>query len=180
MGRAAARPAGPGLGRDDDGPAFAVRVGDRGGGAGCDADYAAGQGQKDGLGQELGADLASGGAERAAQPDLGAALEDGNDHDIGHHDGADDQRDSAEAEEQGVEGAVGVGLLMSPRYKRSEPGWFLKHHASCLGGVAAPTRAPEQLVCAVRLLERSCDRRSTTGPPRAGFWTLVLCYTRRG
>ena len=75
-----------------------------------DARGAAGQGQQDRLGQELGADLAPGGAQRPAQPDLGAALEHGDDHDVGHPDRADQQRDRAEAEEQGVERAAGVGL----------------------------------------------------------------------
>ena len=51
-----------------------------------------------------------GGAERAAQPDLGAAFEDGDDHDVGDADGSDEEGDGAEAEEQAVEGAVGVGL----------------------------------------------------------------------
>jgi hypothetical protein len=49
-------------------------------------------------------------APSAAQPDLGAAVEDGDDHDVGHPDGPDQQRDRAEAKEQGVERAVGVGL----------------------------------------------------------------------
>ena len=35
-------------------------------------------------------DVALRGAERAAQPDLGASFEDGDDHDVGHPDGADD------------------------------------------------------------------------------------------
>jgi len=59
-----------------------------GGGAEDDSGGAAGQGQQDGLGQELGADLAAGGAEGAAQPDLGAAFEHGDDHDVGHPDRA--------------------------------------------------------------------------------------------
>ena len=48
--------------------------------------------------------------EGAAQPDLGAPFEDGDDHDVGHADGADQQRDRAQAEEQAVERAGGVGL----------------------------------------------------------------------
>jgi hypothetical protein len=65
-----------------------------GGGRGADgdADRAAGQGQHDGLGQELDADVAFGGAEGAAQPDLGAAFEDGDDHDVGHADRAGQAR----------------------------------------------------------------------------------------
>jgi len=102
--------AGPGLGRDDGGLVVAAGVGGDSGGAGDDAGGAPGQGQQDGLGEELGADLAAGGAERPAQPDLGATLEDGDDHDVGDPDRADQQRDRAEAEEQGVEGALGVGL----------------------------------------------------------------------
>ena len=46
----------------------------------------------------------------AAEPDLGAAFEHGDDHDVGDADGADEQGDRAEAEEQAVEGAFGVGL----------------------------------------------------------------------
>ena len=102
--------AGPGFGRDDDGLAVAAGVDGGGGGADDDADGAAGQGQQDRLGQELGADLAAGGAQGAAQPDLGAAFQDGDDHDVGDPDRADQQRDRAQAEEQGVEGALGVGL----------------------------------------------------------------------
>ena len=102
--------AGPGLGRDDDGLAVAVGVGGGGGRAGDDPGGAAGQGQQDGLGQELGADLAAGGAQRAAQPDLGAAFQHRDDHDVGHPDRANQQRDRAQAEEQGVERALGVGL----------------------------------------------------------------------
>ena len=81
-----------------------------GGGAGDDPGHAAGQGQQDGLGQELGPDLAPGGAQGAAQPDLLAAFQHGDDHDVGHADRADQQRDRAQAEEQGVERALGVGL----------------------------------------------------------------------
>ena len=50
-----------------------------------------------------------GGAERAAQSDLGAALEDADEHDVGDADGADEQRDGAEAEEETVERALRVG-----------------------------------------------------------------------
>ena len=56
------------------------------------------------------ADLRSGGAERAAQADLRAAFEHADDHDVGDADRADEQRDGAEAEEQAVEGALGVGF----------------------------------------------------------------------
>ena len=109
MMTAAARPPAQACGRDDDGLAVAAGVGGGGGRAGDDSGGAAGQGQQDGLGQELGADLAAGGAQRAAQPDLGAALQHGDDHDVGHPDRADQQRDRAQAEEQGVERALGVG-----------------------------------------------------------------------
>ena len=54
--------------------------------------------------------MAFGGAEGAAQADLGAAFEDGDDHDVGDADRADEQGDGAEAEEQAVERALGVGL----------------------------------------------------------------------
>ena len=78
--------------------------------AGANADGPAEEGEQDGLGEELDADVAFGGAEGAAQPDLAAAFEDGDDHDVGDADGADEQGDGAEAEEQAVEGALGVGL----------------------------------------------------------------------
>ena len=74
-----------------------------------DAGGAAEQGEQDRLGEELGADVALGGAERAAQADLGAAFEHGDDHDVGDADGADEQRDGAEPEEEAVERALGVG-----------------------------------------------------------------------
>jgi hypothetical protein len=51
-----------------------------------------------------------GGAQSTAQADLGAAFEDGDDHDVGDADRADQQGDRAEAEEQGVERALGVGF----------------------------------------------------------------------
>jgi hypothetical protein len=56
-------------------------------------------------------DLGPGGAERAPEPDLGAAFEHADDHDVGHADGADEQRDGAESEEQAVEraGCLGAG-----------------------------------------------------------------------
>ena len=54
--------------------------------------------------------MAFGGAEAAAQSDLGAAFEDADEHDVGDADGADEQGDGAEAEEQAVQRAFGVGL----------------------------------------------------------------------
>ena len=110
MRRAAPRPPSPCVGRDDDGPALDVGVDGGGGGAGDVPGGPAGQGQQDGLGQELDPDLAFRGAQRAAQPDFLAALQHRDDHDVGHADRADQQRDRAQAEEQGVERAGGVGL----------------------------------------------------------------------
>ena len=66
--------------------------------------------RSDGFGEELDADVALGGAEGAAQPDLGAAFEDGDDHDVGHPDRPDQEGHRAEAQEEAVEGALGVGL----------------------------------------------------------------------
>jgi hypothetical protein len=86
-----------------------VGVAGRADGAGDDAGDAACQGEQDRLCKELGADLALGGAEGAAQPDLLAAFQYRDDHDVGDPDRADQQRDRAEAEEQGVERALGVG-----------------------------------------------------------------------
>src|SRR5260370_28753227 len=100
--------AGPGFGRDIDELAVAVGVDGGGGGADGDSRGAAGQGQQDGLGQELDADLAAGGAQRPAQPDLGAAFQDGDDHDVGHPDRADQQRDRAQSQEQGGQCALGL------------------------------------------------------------------------
>src|SRR5580658_1960680 len=102
--------ASPGLRRDDDNLAVSAGVGGGGDRADDDSSHAAGQGQQDGFGQELGADLAAGGAQCPAQSDLMAAVEHRDDHDVGHPDRADQQRDRAQAEEQGVERALGVGL----------------------------------------------------------------------
>ena len=79
-------------------------------GAGSDADGAADEGEQDGFGEELDADVAFGGAEGAAQPDLGASFEDRDDHDVGHPDRSDEEGHGAEAQEEAVEGALGVGL----------------------------------------------------------------------
>ena len=76
----------------------------------ADAGDAADQGEQDGFGEELDADVALGGAQGAAQPDLAAAFQHGDDHDVGHSDRADEQGDRAQPEEQGVEGALGGGL----------------------------------------------------------------------
>ena len=80
----------------------------------ADADDGAGDaaedGEEQGFGEELFGDVAAGGAERAAQADLGAAFEDGDDHDVGDADAADEQGDRAEAEEQAVVGAFGGDL----------------------------------------------------------------------
>src|ERR1700691_5172597 len=62
--------ASPGLRRDDDGLPVGAGVGGGGGRTGGDADDTARQGQQDRFGQELGTDLASGGAQGTAQPDL--------------------------------------------------------------------------------------------------------------
>ena len=70
MMTAAARPPAHASGGNDDGFAVAAGVGGGGGRAGEDADGAPGQGQQDRLGEELDPDLAAGGAQRAAQPDL--------------------------------------------------------------------------------------------------------------
>src|SRR3984957_5661325 len=66
--------AAPGFGRDDDGLAVGAGVGSGGGRAADDSGGAPGQGQQDRFGQELDPDLAAGGAQRPAQPDLGAAV----------------------------------------------------------------------------------------------------------
>ena len=63
--------------------------------------------QEQGFGQELLGHVAAAGAQGPAQADLGAAFEDGDDHDVGDADPADEQGDGAEAEEQPVVGAFG-------------------------------------------------------------------------
>ena len=58
--------------------------------------------------EELGGDVALGRAEGAAQADLRAALEHGDDHDVGDADAADEQGHRAEAEEERGERVVGL------------------------------------------------------------------------
>ena len=62
-------------------------------------DDAADRGEQDRFAEELGADLALGRAEGAAEADLRAAFQHRDDHDVGDADGADDQGHDAEAEE---------------------------------------------------------------------------------
>ncbi len=68
--------------------------------------HAAQERQQYRLGQELLGHVAPGGAERAAQADLAAALEDRDDHDVGDADAADEQGHRAEPEEEAVVGAL--------------------------------------------------------------------------
>jgi hypothetical protein len=89
---------------DDDCPAFSVGVDNGRGDPEDDPDDAANQGKQDGLGQELDPDLSFGGAQRPAQPDLLTAFQHRDDHDVRHVDRADEQRDRAQAEEEGIEG----------------------------------------------------------------------------
>jgi uncharacterized protein YdeI (YjbR/CyaY-like superfamily) len=56
-----------------------------------DASRSAGDGEEDGFGEELDPDVALCGAEGLAQPDLGAAFEDGDDHDVGDADCPDEK-----------------------------------------------------------------------------------------
>jgi len=53
--------------------------------------------------------LVSPGAEGAAEPDLAAPFQHGDDHDVGDADVAHDQGDRAEGEEQAAERGGGVG-----------------------------------------------------------------------
>src|ERR1700678_2700987 len=87
--------AGPCVGRDDDRPVFGVRINGGGGAASQDPYRSPDQGEQDRLGQELGADLAPGGAERSPQPDLLTAFQHGDDHDVRDPDRADQQGDGA-------------------------------------------------------------------------------------
>ena len=54
--------------------------------------------------------MAPGGPEGSAQADLGASFEDRDDHDVGHPHRSYKERDGAEAQEETVECALGVGL----------------------------------------------------------------------
>ena len=85
-------------------------VDDGGGNAECDTDGATEQTEQDGFREELGADVPSGGAKGAAQSDLGATFEDGDDHDVGDADRADQEGDGAQAKEQAVEGTLSFSL----------------------------------------------------------------------
>jgi len=67
------------------------------------------QGEQCRFGEELDPDVSLGGPERAPEPDLGAAFENRDDHDVGDSHRADQERDRAEAQEQPVEGALGLG-----------------------------------------------------------------------
>ena len=91
-------------------PVFDICVDGRRRNAQPHPDGSAEQPEKDGFGEELGADMAPGGAEGAAESDLRAALEHGDDHDVRDADRADQQGDGAEAEEQAVQRALGVRL----------------------------------------------------------------------
>ena len=66
-------------------------------------DHAAGEGEDEGLHQELQHDVAAAGAERAADADLTGALADGGEHDIHDANTADDQRDGRDGAKHDVE-----------------------------------------------------------------------------
>src|SRR3972149_2975470 len=104
-----AKPSRPGNGRDHDRPVLDGGVERRRECAGDDADGAAETGEEDGFGEELDEDVAPGGAEGAAEADLGATLENADEHDVGDTHRADEEGDGAEAEEEAVEGAFGFG-----------------------------------------------------------------------
>jgi hypothetical protein len=87
---AAAIPPAQAFGGDHDRPALRGGVDDRGGRADADADYSAREREQDRFGEELAADLVLGRAERASEPDLRAAFEHGDDHDVRDADGADE------------------------------------------------------------------------------------------
>ena len=85
---------------------FGVVVDGGGASAGGDAGRTA---EQHVFGEKLDADVALGGAERAAEPDFGAAFEHGDDHNVGDADGADQEGHRAQAEEQSVEGGFCSG-----------------------------------------------------------------------
>jgi len=90
---------------------------------GEEADAAADEGDDGGLGEELAADVASGGAEGFADADLAGALGDGDEHDVHDADAAEcksEQRNGAEEECHDVEDAVGeLGTVEGVPYPES-------------------------------------------------------------
>src|SRR5262249_13918166 len=70
---------------------------------------AAGEGEQGGLGDELHCNVGPGGTKSPAQPDLAPSFQDGDHHDVGDPDAADEQGDAAEGQEQALEGDGGVG-----------------------------------------------------------------------
>ena len=69
----------------------------------------AGEGEQGRLGDELHRDVGAGGTEGTAEPDLTAPLQDGDHHDVGDPDAADEQGDTAQGQEQALERDRGVG-----------------------------------------------------------------------
>ena len=87
------------------------------------------RGEQHGFHEELRPDLPAGGAERAAQPDLAAALEHRDHHDVGDPDAADPRRYAAEREEQPGERAP------RGRPRRQDAGRRAQPHALRAGRV---------------------------------------------
>jgi hypothetical protein len=80
----------------------------------------------------------AGRAEGAAQADLGAALEDGDDHDVGDPDAADEQCDGSQAEEQAIERSL-CGDLGRECVRREGAG-----HSRRVGNYLPPRADAEQ------------------------------------
>jgi hypothetical protein len=76
---------------------FGMGVDGGGEGARADANCAPEKGEEDGFGEELDADVSFGGTESATESNLGAALQDGDDHDVGHSDRTDEESDGTKA-----------------------------------------------------------------------------------
>src|SRR5580698_8224036 len=91
-------------------PVLAHRVDDGRHRADDGAGQAAEDRQEHGLGQELLGDVAPGGTQGPTQADLGAALQDRDDHDVGDADAADEEGHGAETEEQYVIDPLGGHL----------------------------------------------------------------------
>src|SRR6266404_238188 len=91
-----AETAGPGGRGDGDLPVLGQGVDGGRRDAGGDAGSAADEGEQDGFGEELGADVPLGRAEGAAETDLGPPLEHPDEHDVADADGTDEQRHRAE------------------------------------------------------------------------------------
>lgn len=87
-------------GFDDGAPAAEQRDGDDGGEPEGSAEDSAEDAEGRRLCDDVGGDVAPGGAEGAAEPDLGGAFHDGDQRGVGDADGADEEADAGEGVEE--------------------------------------------------------------------------------